>query len=169
MRNIFSVVFILTFLFCLILPLEVIAQQIKDLPSGKISISRPPTVIYKMKRDYSRNVPVLLSDDKSEIVSYPHPMDLIGMTSKEVMPIRLHDGYYLDRRGINKNVAFLTLTYNNYRKLRKPLSIDQIKKVILDKDPLVEFYTCSHLPFNENVVQQANAMIDKNELSKICK
>jgi len=169
MRNIFSVVIKLTFLFCVTLPLKVFAQQIKDISSGKTTISQPPIVIYKMKRDYSRNVPVLLSDDKSEIVSYPHPMDLIGMTSKEVMPIRLHDGYYLDRRGINKNVAFLTLTYRSYSKLRKPLSIDQIKRAILDKDPLVEMYMCNRISPNENIIQQVNEMIDKNELSVMCK
>lgn len=169
MRNIFSVVFILTFLFCLILPLQVIGQQIKDLSSDKISISRPPTVIYKMKRDYSRNVPVLLSDDKSEIVSYPHPMDLIGMTSKEVMPIRLHDGYYLDRRGINKNVAFLNISYNSYRKLRKPLSIKEIEKLILDRNPLTEIFTCTNHTYSEKNIDKINSMIDRGEISSICK
>jgi len=169
MRNIFSVVIKLTFLICVTLPLKVFAQQIKDTSSGKTTISQPPIVIYKTKRDYSKNVAVLLSDDKKEIISYPHPLDLSGITSKEVMPIRLHDGYYLDRRGINKNVAFLTLTYRSYSKLRKPLSIDQIKRAILDNDPLVEMYMCNRISPNKNMIQQFNAMIDKNELSVMCK
>jgi len=169
MRYFVSVEIILTFLICLILPLEVIAQQIKDISSGKTSVSYPPIVIYKMKRDYSRNVPVLLSDDKSEIVSYPHPMDLIGMTSKEVMPIRLHDGYYLDRRGINKNVAFLNISYNSYRKLRKPLGNKEIEKLIVDRNPLTQILICSNLTYSENNIEKINSMIDKGEISTICK
>jgi len=169
MRNFFSVVVTLTLPICLILPYKVIAQQIKDISSGKTTISQPPIVIYKMKRDYSRNVPVLLSDDKKEIVSYPHPLDLIGMTSKEVMPIRLHGGYYLDRRGINKNVAFLNITYNSYRKLRKPLSIKEIEKLILDRNPLTQILICSNLTYSENNIEKINSMIDKGEISSICK
>lgn len=169
MRYFVSVEIILTFLICLILPLEVIAQQIKDISSGKTSVSYPPIVIYKMKRDYSRNVPVLLSDNKSEIVSYPHPMDLMGMTSKEVMPIRLNGGYYLDRRGINKNVAFLNISYNSYRKLRKPLSIKEIEKLILDRSPLTEILTCTNHTYSEKNIDKINSMIDKGEISSICK
>jgi hypothetical protein len=169
MRYFVSVEIILTFLICLILPLEVIAQQIKDISSGKTSVSYPPIVIYKMKRDYSRNVPVLLSDDKSEIVSYPHPMDLIGMTSKEVMPIRLHGGYFLDRRGINKNVAFLNISYNNYRKLRRPLSISEIEKLLLDRNPLTDFLSCPDITYSRKIVQDINLLIDKGELKSICR
>lgn len=168
MKNLFCFI-TLYMLSYMLLPIQVRANQDKGKSSEKDLVSQPPMIIYKTKRDYSRNVPVLLSDDKKEIISYPHPMDLIGMTSKEVMPIRLHDGYYLDRRGINKNVAFLTLTYKSYSKLRKPLSIDQIKRAILDKDPLVEMYMCNRISSNENIIQQVNEIIDKNELSDICK
>jgi hypothetical protein len=169
MRDFFSVEIILTFLIGLILPIEVIAQQVKDVSSGKALISKPPILIYKMKRDYSRNIPVLLSDDKKEIVSYPHPMDIMGMASKDVMPIRLHDGYYLDRRGINKNVAFLRITYGSYRKLRKPLSIKEIEKNIIDRNPLVEIYSCPSLSEKENIVSILNSAIDSKTLSNLCK
>ena len=128
-----------------------------------------PVIIYKTKRDYSRNIPVLLSDDKKEIVSYPHPLDIMGMASKDVMPIRLHDGFYLDRRGINKNVAFLRITYGSYRKLRKPLSIKEIEKNIIDRNPLVEIYSCPSLSEKENIVSILNSAIDSKTLSNLCK
>jgi hypothetical protein len=168
MRDFFSVEIILTFLIGLILSIEVIAQQVKDVSSGKTLISKPPILIYKMKRDYSRNIPVLLSDDKKEIVSYPHPLDIMGMASKDVMPIRLHDGFYLDRRGINKNVAFLRITYGSYRKLRKPLSIKEIEKNIIDRNPLVEIYSCPSLSEKENIVSILNSAIDSKTLFNIC-
>jgi hypothetical protein len=158
----------LSLVICMLLPNIVIANQDKGISSGKAMISQPPMVIYKMKRDYSRNVPVLLSDDKKEIVSYPHPLDLIGMTSKEVMPIRLHGGYYLDRRGINNNVAFLNITYNSYRKLRKPLSIKEIEKLIVDRNPLTQILICNNHTYSEKNIDKINSMIDKGEISSIC-
>ena len=160
---------ILSVLICVLLPNIVIANQDKGISSGKAMISQPPMVIYKMKRDYSRNVPVLLSDDKKEIVSYPHPLDLIGMTSKEVMPIRLHGGYFLDRRGINKNVAFLNISYNNYRKLRRPVSISEIEKLLLDRNPLTDFLSCPDITYSRKFVQDINSLIDKGELKSICR
>lgn len=38
----------------------------------------PQALIYKTKKDYTNLVPVLLSDDKTEIVSYPNPRDSKG-------------------------------------------------------------------------------------------
>ena len=36
----------------------------------------PTTFIYKTKGDYNNLVPVILSDDKTNISSYPHPKDI---------------------------------------------------------------------------------------------
>src|ERR1035437_9891940 len=70
----------------------------------------PPTMVYKTKADYSKNVPVTLSDDKSVIISYPAPIDLKPGGSFAT-PTLLQDGYLLDNRGINAKVAFLKMTY----------------------------------------------------------
>ena len=61
-------------------------------------------VIYKTAKDYRNNVPVTLSDDKTTIVSYPHPTDLV-LGEGLALPASLHNGYLLDNRGINRNVA----------------------------------------------------------------
>jgi hypothetical protein len=157
------------FVIDLLLCKELYSSQKLGQKSQPLTIENPPVIIYKTKRDYSRNIPVLLSDDKKEIVSYPHPMDIMGMASKDVMPIRLHDGYYLDRRGINKNVAFLRITYASYRKLRKPLSIKEIEKNIIDRNPLEEIYSCPSLTEKENIVSILNSAIDSKTLSNLCK
>ena len=68
--------------------------------------SGPPVLVYKTKANYNNLVPVILSDGKTEIVSYPHPKDLIK-GSRFPLPFILNDGYLLDNRGIGKNVAFL--------------------------------------------------------------
>lgn len=167
MKTIFVLVLKLSLTVISLYTFQLVAKQEKGKPMRQISSPKPGIVIYKMKRDYSRNVPVLLSDDKKEIVSYPHPMDLIVMTSKDVMPIRLHGGYYLDRRGINKNVAFLNISYNSYRKLRKPLSIKEIEKLITDRNPLSFFLSCSNLTYSVKIIDSINSMIDKGNISTI--
>ena len=47
-----------------------------------------PIIIYKTKSDYSQNVAVTLSDDKSKIISYPHPTDVF-YKKKLAYPINL--------------------------------------------------------------------------------
>ncbi|MBN2683025.1 MAG: hypothetical protein JXR58_10995, partial [Bacteroidales bacterium] len=46
-----------------------------EVDSG-ISTYLPPIIIYKTKKDYYNNVPVILSDDKTKIVSFPDIRDL---------------------------------------------------------------------------------------------
>src|SRR5580693_4313855 len=71
-----------------------------------VNYASPSAVIYKTKGDYSKNVPVTLSDDKSKIVSYPAVQD-IYYKGALAYPTPLAKGYWLDNRGINVNSAFL--------------------------------------------------------------
>ncbi|PIE88453.1 MAG: hypothetical protein CSA04_01840, partial [Bacteroidetes bacterium] len=43
---------------------------------GTSANAQPPLIVYKTRADYTKNVPVLLSCDKTHIVSFPHPKDL---------------------------------------------------------------------------------------------
>jgi len=117
-----------------------------------------PFVIYKTKADYSDNVPVILNADKSKIVSYPSPSDLF-VNNKLVKPVKLNDGYWLDRRGINRNVAFTSHTYSDYAKREKAPSISELMKSIIDDDPLLELYNCKkHLKVSEDI-KKVNALV----------
>lgn len=132
------------------------------------SVVRPPLVIYKTKRDYSKNIPITMSEDKKTILSYPDPMDLKGNKSNNIEPIHLHKGYLLDIRGINKNVVFLRYTYSKYSKLKTPLSISEMYNNIIDSNPLTEFYICNSLSYQNNIETKINRFIDKNQLKTIC-
>src|SRR2546423_15562709 len=77
----------------------------------------PPVLVYKTKTDYTNYVPVILSDDKTRIISYPDPKDI-----QNSAPVKLKNGYLLDNRGISKNAAFLNWTYAKYSKLPATLS-----------------------------------------------
>lgn len=131
-------------------------------------VIRPPLVIYKTTRDYSKNIPIIMSEDKKEILSYPDPLDIKANMPSKATPIQLHKGYLLDRRGINKNVAFLRYTYSTYSKLKKPLSISEMYTNIIDSNPLTAFYSCNSLSYQNNIENKINWLIDKNQLKTIC-
>ncbi len=121
------------------------------------------TIIYKTNGDYTYLVPVLLNNTKTEIVSYPHMSDL-KINGKFTYPEKLTNGYLLDKRGINRNVAFLKYTYDEYASFKEVPDIEVLYKSIIDKNPIIEIYTCGLLNKSEII-----KLIERNELKSICK
>lgn len=128
------------------------AQDVKD---------GPPAMVYKTKKDYSENVPVMLSADGSKIVSYPSAKD-VYYKGKLAYPIKLSDGYLLDNRGIGINVAFLKITYEKYSQLSSVPSLIDLYEMIIDKDPLTELYNCGNRYKYKNEVKDLNQLIKGN-------
>jgi hypothetical protein len=135
---------------------------------GTEKINAPNLLIYKTRGDYSNFVPVILSTGKNRIVSYPDPSDLVknGIIQK---PIALHGGYWLDRRGINKNVAFLKITYEEYSKAKQAPLVAEMLKQILDKEPLLELYDCGSYILTDGLVLKIDSWIDSGKLGTECK
>lgn len=131
-------------------------------------IAGPQALVYKTNKDYSNLVPVLLSDDKSEIVSYPHPSD-IKTGDTYPLPTSLKNGYLLDNRGIGQNVAFLRLTYKEYSELKEVPSLKELYSYIIDKDPLTELCDCGSKSAFTDIEKQLNLLIEKKMLKKNCK
>ncbi len=140
----------------------------KEALGGTVVQPSPPVIIYKTKNDYYNKVPVILSDDKSKITSYPGPSDLIR--NKELaLPIKLNDGYLLDVRGINQNVAFLDITYGAYTKAMRVYTVQQLYDMIIDKDPLLEMYDCGNKNKYKDEVMEINTVIDEGKLDSFKK
>ncbi len=143
-----------------------------DLTSQPDSVAQfipgPPALVYKTRGDYYHLVPVLLSEDKKEIISYPHPKDLIrghGYT----FPDSLNNGYLLDNRGIGANVAFLGLTYQEYSNLKEVPTPEQLYGKIVDFDPLTELCNCGLRTSFSDPVKEINLLIDSRELKEKCR
>ncbi|PKL85903.1 MAG: hypothetical protein CVV22_05055 [Ignavibacteriae bacterium HGW-Ignavibacteriae-1] len=128
----------------------------------------PPTLVYKTKNDYNNLVPVILNDDKTEIVSYPHPNDL-KLDDGFPNPTILNNGYLLDNRGIGKNVAFLKLTYKEYSELPNPPTLTELYNYIIDKDPLTELCNCGNKSAFTDIEKQLNDLIDNEKLRLTCR
>lgn len=131
-------------------------------------IPGPHALVYKTKKDYYNLVPVILSEDKSQIISYPHKSDLI-VGSEYSLPTILHRGYLLDNRGISKNVAFLKLTYEEYFNFEEIPTIQELFEYIIDSDPLIELCDCGNRTTFKNMVVQLNELIDEDLLEDKCK
>ena len=132
-------------------PDGMLAQNSVPLPSSmpaqhrvpaQSDMPEPPCIIYKTKKNYDAQVAVMLSADKTQIVSYPHPRDVF--TRGELCtPVRLARKFRLDRRGIGPNVAFLSITYEEYSQLPKAPSLEALDSMIIDRDPIKKMYRCN--------------------------
>ena len=128
----------------------------------------PPTMVYKVKADYRKLVPVILSPDKSRIIGYPGIDDLRD-DGEFPYPTKLEDGYWLDNRGISKDVAFLKLTYEEYSKLEALPPVVDMYTWILDKDPLIALCNCGSRKAFSDVEGQLNSLILGGKLTSVCK
>ena len=54
-------------------------------------------------------------------------------------PTRLANGWLLDNRGISRNVAFLSYTYEEYAALPSTPRASELMDKIIDNDPLTDY------------------------------
>ena len=120
----------------------------------------PPGVVYKTTKDYSCNVPVGLSADGTHIVSYPAVSDVRGLP----YPTPLADGYLLDNRGIGRNVAFLSYTYEEYAALPATPSPEELMEKVIDKHPLLEIHFLGNRYQYKDITRELNERIEAGEL-----
>ena len=128
--------------------------------------SSPHVLVYRTGTDHSDHVPVILSEDRKRIVSYPHPKDLRTGNSR---PTPLGKGYLLDNRGIGLNVAFLSLSYEQYAALEDAPSMETLEASIVDRDPLLELCECARRAEFKDPVKEISAWVENGELEKHCK
>ena len=124
----------------------------------------PGVIIYQTTRDYSKNVPVILSEDKKSIASYPGVSD-VYIGEKLAYPTALANGFWLDNRGINQHVAFLGITYEEYAKLPQTPTVDELIKMIVDSSPLQCMYKGNARDSYSNIVKELNKKIKKGDFS----
>jgi hypothetical protein len=139
--------------------------------AGTVSAQETPgphLLVYKTKKNYRNLVPVLLSDDKSSIISYPAPSDIKAM-GKRGYPTTLVSGYLMDNWGIGTNVAFLKMSYSEYAKLKAVPTVDKLYKMIKDKDPITEMCDCGMKMSFKEPQKEVNAVIKAGDLHVKCK
>ncbi len=131
---------------------------------GKPIYAPAPVIVYKTKLDYSQHVPVTLTDDKKSIVSYPATSD-VYFGGDLAYPVRLEDGYFLDRRGIDANSAFTKWTYYEYSRLPKTPSQEEIMLGLLETDPFTEIWDLGSRGAFTDLENDLNKIIKNGKLS----
>lgn len=127
------------------------------------AVPSPPCIVYKTKGDFNKYVPVILSSDKTKVISYPDVKD-IYYKGEFAYPTELSKGYLLDNRGIGPDVAFLNYTYEAYSKLPKTPTATELYNQLLNKDPLTEMYDCGSRAAFADPVKELNALIESGAL-----
>jgi hypothetical protein len=143
-------------------------KQSQQIVSNTQKVIGPRIIIYKTKADYFLNVPIGLTEDKKKISSYPAITD-INTSGKLAIPTKLENGFLLDNRGISVDVAFISLTYHQYATLPATPSYDELKKMIIDPDPIMEMYDCGNRNTFMNPIEDINKLILQNDFSRFKK
>jgi len=125
----------------------------------------PRVVVYKTSENYYLHVPVILSKDKKTVVSYPAPTDLF-YNGDLAFPVKLENGYLLDRCGIGEGCAFLQWTFYEYSRLDKTPNQEELLKMILDADPLTELYDCGKRSNFRDIESELNQIIREGKLNQ---
>lgn len=110
----------------------------------------PQAQIYRTSTDVDALVPVQVNPVDGSLVSFPAPSDITGAQ----MPVVLHDGWLLDRRGISPNTRFLTYTYSRYHSLLETPSPAELKAAIVPDARVTEIVS---LPYKMSEVTPAMA------------
>lgn len=128
----------------------------------------PHAMVYLTTSDFRENVPVQLDDEGKSIVSYPHPSDL-SVDGHLKLPTTLKNGYLLDNKGINENVAFLKISYATYAKLEQAPALAELNKGILERSPFLELCDCGLRSAFTDIEAQLNQLIERGKLRSTCK
>lgn len=130
-----------------------------------MGMASPPAIVYKTRKDYYYNVPVQLSEDKQQIVSYPAQSDIRRGTTF-TYPTKLTGGYLLDNRGISVNTAFLRFTYEDYYNMDLAPTAENLMNYIIDDDPFTEFYEVGRRYDYDDIESEINEIIRSGGLTK---
>lgn len=88
----------------------------------------PPAIIYKTNGDFDNNVAAVYNGETGNFISFPGPGDVTTHSA----PIRLKDGWLLDRQGmIGPNTVFLKWTYEEYHELPELPTISALRAAII--------------------------------------
>jgi hypothetical protein len=143
-------------------------KQSQQVAGNNYKVTGPHIIIYKTKADYFLNIPVGMSADKKTISSYPAITD-IYTSGKLAIPTKLEQGFLLDNRGISEDVAFINKTYEQYAVLPATPSATELEAMIIDSDPLTVMYDCGSRNSFQNILEDINKLILKNDFSKFKK
>jgi len=117
-------------------------------------------IVYRTRTDHFRQVPITLNQTKDRVVSFPAPSDLY-YEGELALPVKLNDGFLLDRRGIGPHTVFTSFTYEEYSGMNSPPSTRELLNSIIDADPFESIYDCGKAGSYQDLLEELNSKIDE--------
>lgn len=105
-----------------------------DAPITGLGNFIPMAQVYKTNGDYNNYVPVQVTDDGKELLSFPDPSDI----NADASPIQMANGFLLDRRGVSENTRFTSYTYTQYAALKQIPSPQELFNSIIPEARIIE-------------------------------
>lgn len=134
------------------------AKVVTPVLGGARPVSMMPKVkIYKTNGDYDYLVPITLDASRTKVVSFPAPSDL----TEASMPLKLDDGFLLDRRGIGMNTAFTRYTYKEYMALPQAPSVKELLDAVIPDARVTEVVEMPFTMATDDIVKRCNEQIQK--------
>lgn len=167
-RLIFLSVGVLAVSCCCHKDMATVSQAPPPTRDSAVAITGPPTIVYRTRMDVGDAVPMTLSGDGSEVLSYPHPRDLLKGDGYAT-PTQLEQGYLLDNRGIGPNTVFLRWSYAEYAAMDKAPSLEELLAGVEFRDPFEEMYDCGVRSKYVDPVKEMNDLVRSGGLASRCK
>lgn len=118
----------------------------------------PNAIAYRTSIDVIDNVPVNLDSDRKSVASYPAPTDLASSST----PLKLANGWLLDRRGVGPTTAFTRWTYSEYRAMPTSPSCSDILENLVEGAYVTEIIRLP-MKVGQATVATANAAIKSGD------
>lgn len=116
-------------------------------------------IIYRTLEDYNHLVPITLNESKDRVSSFPAPSDLYH-GGQLALPVKLNEGFLLDRRGLGPHTAFTSYSYEDYALREKAPSPEELMGSVIDANPFEVIYDCGRAGSYQDLVKELNLKID---------
>lgn len=104
--------------------------------NGNSARYMPKATVFRMTGDYADHVAVTIGPN-GMLTYFPAPSDI----SADSAPVSLGDGWYLNRQGLGSGSVFTKWTFEEYSKLSKVPSPEEIKAAIIPSAAVCDFKT----------------------------
>ncbi|MDE6271057.1 MAG: hypothetical protein K2M12_09430 [Muribaculaceae bacterium] len=106
---------------------EPVAAPVVLTGTGSISKVLPKALVYRTNVPCPDKVVISLNTNRTAVQSFPAPTDVSAASA----PLPLGHGWWLDRRGMGPNPAFIDMTYEQYAALKQAPSPAELLKMVL--------------------------------------
>lgn len=115
----------------------------------------PKVKIYRTNGDYDNLVPITLDATRTKVISFPDPKDITESSE----PVKLDDGFLLDRRGVGMNTAFTHYTYKEYMSLPHAPSASELLAAVIPDARVTEVLEMPFTIESGDIVKRCNEYI----------